>query len=119
MSSVPIPFDISRIGSTKDLVRLVEDVKKTRTPRALTKDDETLAVLVPAGEEDTFTKLSENKAEEIPNEYFRKTLQKARENRKQGKGSPIFTDEEELIKKDPQRYQHIDTMLDWLHRQGV
>jgi hypothetical protein len=57
--------------------------------------------------------------DETPNEYFKQALQKARENRKQGKGSPIFTDEEELIKKEPQKYQHIDTMIDWLHRQGV
>ena len=56
---------------------------------------------------------------EIPNEYFREAIKKARENRKQGRASPIFTDEEGLIKKDPQKYQHIDTMTEWLHKQGV
>jgi len=57
--------------------------------------------------------------DETPNEYFKQAIKQARENRKQGKASPIFTDEEELIKKDPQKYQHIDTMIDWLHKQGV
>ena len=57
--------------------------------------------------------------DEIPNEYFKQAIKQARENRKQGKASPIFTDEEELIKKDPQKYQPIDTMIDWLHKQGV
>jgi addiction module RelB/DinJ family antitoxin len=56
---------------------------------------------------------------EIPNAYFREAIKRARENRKQGKGSPIFTDEKELIKKDPRKYQHIDTMMEWLHKQGV
>ena len=50
MSNVPIPIDISSISSDKDLLRLVEEVKKTNTPRALTKHDETLAVLMPVGE---------------------------------------------------------------------
>lgn len=45
MSHIPIPFDISQ---NKDLLRLAEEVNKTRTPRELKKDNETLAVLVPA-----------------------------------------------------------------------
>ncbi len=51
--------------------------------------------------------------------YAKAKLKKARENRLQGKGSPLFTDNEELIKKDPKKYKHIDTMAEWLHEQGV
>ena len=51
--------------------------------------------------------------------YAKAQLKKARENRLQGKGSPLFTDNEELIKKDPKKYRHIDTMAQWLHEQGV
>jgi phosphoserine phosphatase len=43
--------------------------------------------------------------EEVPNEYFRKALEEAREARKQGKASPIFDTAEEMIA--------------WLHKQGV
>ena len=43
--------------------------------------------------------------EEIPNEYFIKTLAKARKNRKEGKGSPIFRTGEETVK--------------WLEEQGI
>jgi phosphoserine phosphatase len=43
--------------------------------------------------------------EEVPNEYFRKALQEAREARKQGKASPIFDTAEEMIA--------------WLHKQGA
>ena len=57
--------------------------------------------------------------DETPNEYFKQTLQKARENRKQGKGSPLFTSDRELIKKDPKKYRHIDTMEQWFEEQGV
>jgi hypothetical protein len=57
--------------------------------------------------------------DETPNEYFKQTLQKARENRKQGKGSPLFTSDRELIKKDPKKYRHIDTMEQWFAEQGV
>src|SRR5438309_2514131 len=63
------------------------------------------------------TQKDRKEVDEIPNEYFKQAIKKARENRKQGKGSPVFTDEKELIKKDPQKYQHIDTMRDWLHKQ--
>jgi hypothetical protein len=67
MSNIPIPIDISSISSDKDLLRLVEEVKKTKTPRALTRDDETLAVLIPFGEvstyeDNTFTELCQNEA---------------------------------------------------------
>ncbi len=43
--------------------------------------------------------------EEIPNEYFKKTVAKARKNRIEGKGSPIFNTGEETIK--------------WLEEQGI
>lgn len=51
MSTTPIPIDIKRISTTKDLLRLAEEVKQTNTPRALTNDDETVAVLMPVGKE--------------------------------------------------------------------
>ena len=57
--------------------------------------------------------------DETPNEYFKQAIQKARENRKQGKGSPLFTSDMELIKKDPKKYRHIDTMEQWFEEQGV
>ncbi len=43
--------------------------------------------------------------DEIPNEYFKKTLAKARKNWKEGKGSPIFHTGEETVK--------------WLEEQGI
>lgn len=43
--------------------------------------------------------------EEIPNEYFKRTLAKARKNWKEGKGSPIFHSGEEAVK--------------WLEDQGI
>ena len=58
-------------------------------------------------------------ADEIPNSYFKKMIKKARADRLAGKASPMFTDDEKLIKKDPKKYQHIDTMTQWLHKQGV
>jgi addiction module RelB/DinJ family antitoxin len=51
--------------------------------------------------------------------YAKVQLKKARENRTQGKGSPLFTDNEELIKEDPKKYRHIDTMQEWFREQGV
>jgi hypothetical protein len=57
--------------------------------------------------------------DETPNEYFKQAIQHARENRKQGKGSPLFTSDEALIKKDPKKYRHIDTMEQWFEEQGV
>jgi addiction module RelB/DinJ family antitoxin len=56
---------------------------------------------------------------EIPNEHFRHAIERARAHRRHGKASPIFTDDEKLIREDPKKYQHIDTMLEWLHKQGV
>lgn len=56
---------------------------------------------------------------EEPNEYFKSQLKKARENRKAGKGSPLFTDDEALIKKNPKKYLHINTMEQWLEKQGI
>ncbi len=43
--------------------------------------------------------------DEIPNEYFKRTLAKARKNRKEGKSSPIFHSGEEAVK--------------WLEEQGI
>ena len=57
--------------------------------------------------------------DEVPNTYFKQTLHDARANRKRGVASPIFTDNIELIKKDPKKYRHIDTMQEWLHKQGI
>jgi len=42
---------------------------------------------------------------EIPNEYFKRTLAKARKNWKEGKGSPVFRTGEEAVK--------------WLEDQGI
>lgn len=36
--------------------------------------------------------------EEVPNEYFKRELKKAREDRKAGKASPIFDNAEDAIK---------------------
>ena len=47
MGNFPIAIDIS---NNEDLLRLAEEVKKSNTPRELKKKDETVAVLVPAGE---------------------------------------------------------------------
>lgn len=46
-----------------------------------------------------------SQAEEIPNEYFKKTLAKARKNWREGKTSPIFHTGEEAVK--------------WLEEQGI
>ena len=43
--------------------------------------------------------------DEIPNEYFKRTLAKARKNWKEGKGSPIFS--------------NIEDDLKWLEKQGI
>ena len=57
--------------------------------------------------------------DETPNEYFKQAIKEAREHRKQGKGSPLFTSDRELIKKDPKKYRHIDTMEQWFEEQGI
>jgi hypothetical protein len=67
-------------------------------------------------------KMAQKEAKELdetPNEYFKQAIQKARENRKRGKGSPLFTSDKELIKKDPKKYRHIDTMEQWFAEQGL
>jgi hypothetical protein len=46
-------------------------------------------------------------------------MKHARTDRKKGVGSPIFTDDETLIKKDPQKYMHSSKMQKWLDEQGV
>lgn len=43
--------------------------------------------------------------EEQPTEYFKKTIAKARKNRKAGKGSPIFNNSKEAVT--------------WLENQGI
>src|SRR5687767_10202826 len=62
---------------------------------------------------------SAKELDEVPNAYFRQALHDAREHRRQANTSPIFTDNIELIKKDPNTYRHIDTMQEWLHDRGV
>ena len=57
--------------------------------------------------------------DETPNEYFKHAIKEAREHRKQGKGSPLFTSDRDLIKKDPKKYRHIDTMEQWFEEQGI
>src|SRR5690349_15998451 len=57
--------------------------------------------------------------DEIPNEYFKQAIQKTREHRKQGKGSPLFTSDRELIEKDSKKYRYIDTMEQWFEEHGV
>jgi hypothetical protein len=42
-----------------------------------------------------------------------------RTDRKKGIGSPIFTDDETLIKKDPHKYMHSSKIQKWLDEQGV
>lgn len=51
------------------------------------------------------TKKLELYAKEEPSEYFKRTLAKARKNRREGKGSPIFHTGEEAVK--------------WLEEQGI
>jgi hypothetical protein len=60
MNTTPVSIDIRSIDSTKDLVQLIDEVRQTKTPRALAKDNEILAVLMPV--EDVFGELSENAA---------------------------------------------------------
>lgn len=57
--------------------------------------------------------------EEEPSEYLLKEMKQARENRKAGKGSPLFTSDVELIKKDPKKYRHINTMPQWFEEQEI
>jgi hypothetical protein len=59
------------------------------------------------------------RSDEIPNEYFKEAAARAKEHRLQGKGSPIFTDDESLIQKDPKTYRHSSTMKEWLREQGI
>ncbi|VVB91008.1 Uncharacterised protein [uncultured archaeon] len=57
--------------------------------------------------------------EEEPSEYLLHEMKQARENREAGKGSPHFTSDTKLIKKDPKKYRHIDTMQQWFEEQGI
>ena len=45
MTQTALPIDIS---NNPELVRIAEEVRTTKTPRVLKKDNETVAVLVPA-----------------------------------------------------------------------
>ena len=47
MSNTPMPVDIRSISNTKDLLRLVEEVSETKTPRVLQRDNESIAVVMP------------------------------------------------------------------------
>jgi hypothetical protein len=97
MSNHAISIDIKTIGSATDLLQLAEEVKATKTPKVLTKDDEALAVLVPADTADA--------GDEIPNAYFLQMAKEAKKDRETGKASPVFQTTEE--------------MNAWLHKQGV
>src|SRR6266568_1763081 len=57
--------------------------------------------------------------EEEPNEHLDKLMLHSKKNYKAIKGSPLFTSDEELIKKDPKKYRHIDTMQQWFDEQGI
>ena len=63
--------------------------------------------------------LETKELDEVPNANTSALLKKAQKDRLAGKGSPLFTDNEKLIKKNPKKYQHINTMSQWLHEQGV
>jgi hypothetical protein len=89
MSQVPIPFDIS---SNKDLLRLAEEVKTTKTPRALTKDDETVAVLVPVEKAGKPASIQEALAlagawSDLPSEHMEEELDRIRH---ESKPTPPF-----------------------------
>ena|SRR5436305_1038059 len=62
-------------------------------------------------------RFSTAEVDEAPNEYFKQAVQRAQEHRREGKASPIFTDDKELLKKDPKKCQPLDTMLEWLDKQ--
>jgi|1185.fasta_scaffold277372_2 hypothetical protein len=114
MSNTVGTIDINSIPELRDLVKEVEETKQ---PKALTRDNKVVAVLSPVGTE--AISLGAAGRDETPNEYFKEAAKRAREHRKQGKGSPIFTDEEALIRKDTKTYRRIDTMDEWLRKQGV
>lgn len=42
-----LPVDIASIADAASLIALTEDVRRTRTPRVLTRDDEAVALLSP------------------------------------------------------------------------
>lgn len=65
------------------------------------------------------TKRVEFTLDETPNAYLRGVMKRAEKNYKTDKTSPIFTDNQKLIKDDPKRYRHIDTMVNWLEKQGI
>lgn len=56
---------------------------------------------------------------EKPSTSLLHAMKQAKEDRKKGIGSPIFTDDKKLIKKDPQKYIHSSKMQKWLDEQGV
>lgn len=65
------------------------------------------------------TKRVTMRADEKLNKQTLAVIKKAQEDRSAGKGSPLFTDDEALIKKDPKKYRHIDTMQQWFDEQGI
>ncbi len=45
----PHPIDLTHLSHLNDWLRLVEEVKTTKTPRVLKRDNETVAMLMPVG----------------------------------------------------------------------
>ncbi len=90
MSTTPIPIDITSIQTNKDLVRLAEEVKKTKMPRELKKDDETVAVLMPVEKAGKHTGIRDVLAlagawADLPSEHLEEELDRIRH---EGKPTP-------------------------------
>ena len=49
MSGNLTPIDLTHLSHLNDWLRLVEEVKATKTPRILKRDNETVAMLMPVG----------------------------------------------------------------------
>ena len=49
MSKNLTPIDLTHLSHLNDWLRLVEEVKATKTPRILKRDNETMAMLLPVG----------------------------------------------------------------------
>jgi hypothetical protein len=60
MTHAVIPIDISH---NPDLLRLAEEVAATKTPRKLTRDNKTVAILMPVGSAVTPKKMREKAAD--------------------------------------------------------
>ena len=107
------------MNTTSILIKTDPQVKKEAQKTAKEMGLSLNAVVTGLLKEFTRRKTITFEGEEELTPYAKEQLKKARENRLQGKGSPLFTSDEELIKKDPKKYRHIDTMEQWLHEQGV